>query len=368
MGKIDIINVISLFNIFFIASYVQISKQDSPIHNLRKLIEITNETVLLGFDNYNSNNDNNYIYFDIYFYLKNWTLDNIEYLSLNEDTFTINTEINYEKNTEAKNLTCINNNEWFINNFYSAENKNCFEMGYCFARYTCELNINENGNPTKINITNNFKNLKLSKANISYVSSSADYLKNDLLSLNYQTKSFEPLKNASFESLSQNSFKIRGEGNDVNSSLNSSFNSDNIYLMTTVNGSPKKILCSGQYTQDDSSKGGYYTIATTGSDNLVGADLQYALLNYTKEQQGHMVLLDFKDGNGIISGPKIESQRRSKSLSTGAIIGIVIPCCVVLIGVTIFSIFFARRSLPPPPQQPNKIDVNTMGSQTVIKQ
>ena len=70
MGKIDIINVISLFNIFFIASYVHISKQDSPINNLRKLIEITNETVLLGFDNYNSNNDNSYIYFDIYFSLK----------------------------------------------------------------------------------------------------------------------------------------------------------------------------------------------------------------------------------------------------------------------------------------------------------
>ena len=201
------------------------------------------------------------------------------------------------------------------------------------------------------------------------MTSSAEALEKDLVSLKYFTEDFILLKNANFTSQSPNFFKIKADPIY-------GYDSENIYLITTVNGSPKKIPCSGKRDKDSSDDNYYYFLQSKDSNNLAGANLSYALLNFTtgEERQYLMAILDFsensKNANGTILPPKVDYKKNSGGLSTGGIVAIVIPVGLVLFGVGALAFFLSRRAVPSPPIK--NIGNNTMGvvasSEAVVHQ
>jgi len=361
MEKMNLI--IFLFMMILTFSQAQLSKQNLNLNHPRKLEENINQTILLGYENYNYSAPYDLVYFDTLFYLKNWSDNDIKFMTNDLlEHFNFDATVYYEKANETTQFTCKNNYTWFRNNYYSLDYHypNCTETGYCIAKYRCELNITGKGVPRKINITTNFTNKDINNiSKISYVSSSAEALKRDLVSLKYQKDRFKVLQNVNFTSQSPNSFKIKGE------ELDNFYDSENIYLITTVNNSPKKILCSGKTAKDNSDDGYYYFLQSKGSNNLAGANLSYTLLNYTtgEERQYYMAVLDFaensKNANGTILPPKVEYKKNSGGLSTGGICAIVIPAVAVLLGVGALAFFLSRRAVPSPPIK--TIGNNTMG-------
>ena len=353
--------------IFLTFSYAQHPKQNLNLNSQRKLEEKTNETILLGFENYNFSAPYEYVYFDTLFYLKNWNAQNVTFMlesNAKNNNFTIDAIVNYEKNNEITKFNCTINNTWFTDNYYPLRE----DKDWYVAKYLCELNITGKGIPRKINIITNFTNKDINDvAKVSYVSSSAEALERELVSLKYHTNEFIVIKNANFTNQSPNSFKIKGE------SIKTRYDSENIYLITTVNGSPKKIQCSGKYDRDTSDDDYYYFLQSKGSNNLAGANLSYALLNYTTKDN-LMAILDFaensKNANGTILPPKVDYKKQSGGLSTGGIIAIVIPSVAVLLGIGALAFFLSRRAVPPPPIK--NITNNTMGvvasSEAVVHQ
>ena len=355
--------------IFLTFSYAQHPKQNLNLNRQRKLEEKTNETILLGFENYNFSAPYEYVYFDTLFYLKNWNSQNLSFMldRYAKNNFTIDAIVNYEKRNETTKFNCTNYYEWFYGNchYYNTEED---EDWWCAAKYRCELNITGKGIPKKIYITTNFTNKDISDvAKISYVSSSAEALERELVSLKYHTDEFIVIKNANFTNQSPNSFKIKGER------IKTRYDSENIYLITTVNGSPKKIPCSGKRDKDNSDDENYYFLQSKGSNNLAGANLSYTLLNFTTKDY-EMAILEFaensKNANGTILPPKVDYKKQSGGLSTGGIIAIVIPSVAVLLGIGALAFFLSRRAVPPPPIK--NITNNTMGvvasSEAVVHQ
>ena len=375
-----------LLSLLLVISFAQIPEKGLPLNNLRKLESNSPETILLGFDNYNFTYDSSTrqsnFNFSIHFLLKNWNytedmINDDNYIKFNN--ITLKAIINYQGDEEGKEaeFNCTNNTK--IKGKGSFE---CSEQEYiynnpelCYYRYyhsqfLCDYNLTGKGIPKKINITTNFTNeIYLNTSQVSFVTSSAEALEKDLVSLKYFTEDFILLKNANFTSQSPNFFKIKADpiyGCD----------SENIYLITTVNGSPKKIPCSGKRDKDSSDDNYYYFLQSKDSNNLAGANLSYALLNFTtgEERQYSMAILDFaensKNANGTILPPKVDYKKKSGGLSTGGIIAIVIPAVLVLLGVGALAFFLSRRAVPSPPIK--NIGNNTMGvvasSEAVVHQ
>ena len=362
MEKMNLIIFLFMMNLTF--SYAQLSKQNLNLNHPRKLEENTKETILLGYENYNYSAPYDFVYFDTLFYLKNWNHNNISFMLYDtvENNYTIDAVVYYEKINETTKFTCIIDNDNFnFDDMCNYRCRNSEEYCNCILKYTCELNITGKGVPRRINITTNFTNKDINNVSkISDISSSAEALKKEIVSLKYQTRYFKFLKNANFTSQSPSSFKIKGKG------LDDYDDSENIYLITTVNGSPKKILCSGKYDTDSSDDEDYYFLKSKGSNNLAGANLSYALLNYTTGsdyKQKTMAVIDFaensKNANGTILPPKVEYKKNSGGLSTGGICAIVIPSVLVLLGVGALAFFLSRRAVPSPPIK--TIGNNTMG-------
>ena len=172
------------------------NKQNLNLNRQRKLEEKTNETILLGFENYNFSAPYEYVYFDTLFYLKNWNAQNVTFMldSNTKNNFTIDAIVNYEKNNEITKFNCTINNILFPDNYYPPREDKDWS---CVAKYLCELNITGKGIPRKINITTNFTNKDINDvAKVSYVSSSAEALERELVSLKYHTNEFIVIKNA----------------------------------------------------------------------------------------------------------------------------------------------------------------------------
>ena len=138
-----------------------------------------------------------------------------------------------------------------------------------------------------------------------------------------------------------------------------------------VNGYPKKIPCSGKYApedpDDDNSKK-FFFIETNEQNTLTNAELKYALFNYTKGYN-RMGILDFKEGENSTFIENTYLPKKKKGLSTGAIIGIIIPSCIVLLGVSALVFLLSRKPLPA--QQIKNIGNNTIGvasSEAVVHQ
>ena len=357
---------IFLFCLIFAISYSQHSDQDSNLKSLRKL-ESGEETILIGFDKYkktliNSNQDLN-LTFNTYILLKNWNLSRIkENNKIKLNNISIDSSITYINETEFTNnvkFECSYDNETSTNDplYYSllCEGE---QQTYCLIRYICQSISNGTFFPKKINLVTDFLNnnsIKINDTSISYESPSSQALKRDITKLNYKFRIFGILENSIFVSKSLNSFKIEGE--ELTNIDYNDYKSNNIELITMINGYPKKIPCKGKndiYDGDDKS---YYFLETNGKYNLPTTDLKYTIANYTKLHTA--IILDFKEGENTAFIEKKNIPSRSKGLSTGGTIAIIIPTCFVLLGVTALAFFLSRKPTTPSPIK--NIGNNTIG-------
>jgi len=380
-------NFILLLSLLSAISFAQLSENGLPLNKLRKLESSSPETILLGYDQYNftydSSTKQSNCNFTVHFLLKNWnyTEDDIKNDAIIKfNNITLKAIINYQGDDEGKeaefNCSKIpeidSKSEYYLD---SDETQSNPYYHYYLVQFLCDYNLTGRGIPKKINITTNFTNdIYLNETQVSFVSSSAEALEKDLVSLKY-TKKFIILENANFTTQSPNYFKIKAD--DLDDYYGDYYDSENIYLITTVNGSPKKILCSGKRDKDNSDDKNYYFLQSKGSNNLAGANLSYALLNFTTgnyKKQHTMAILDFaensKNANGTILPPKVDYKKNSGGLSTGGICAIVIPAVLVLLGVGALVFFLSRRAVPSPPIK--TIGNNTMGvvasSEAVVHQ
>ena len=375
---------ILLLSLLSAISFAQLSENGLPLNKLRKLESGSNETILLGYDRYNftydSSTKQSNCNFTVHFLLKNWNytqgmINDEEYIKFNN--ITLKAIIHYQGDDEGKEaeFNCSNNTGVEgIGTFYNPEQVYILPQNrhyyHYHAQFLCDYNLTGRGIPKKINITTNFTNdINLNGTPVSFVSSSAEALEKDLVSLKYETEEFIILENANFTSQSPNYFKIKAN------KISADYDSENIYLITTANGSPKKILCSGKRAKDNSDDEDYYFLQSKGSNNLAGANLSYALLNYTTNyNEKKMAIISFaensKNANGTILPPKVEYKKKSGGLSTGGICAIVIPSVLVLLGVGALVFFLSRRAVPSPPIK--TIGNNTMGvvasSEAVVHQ
>ena len=343
----------------FVISYSQIPEKNSNLKSLRRL-EQTNETILIGFDNYqldiNPNSEIN-TKFNAYFLLKNWNESIIDDDDLNLSRMKIISTVT-NQSSDVKNYT--------FNCDYDPNSKKSVpsdDKTYKLITFICQGNLTSY--PKKISIATDFEKEKQLNNTIEiYESSSAKAIKKDITSLSKFSPAFDVLQNASFVNKGKNSFKIKGDFiNDASS--------NNIELITLVNGYPKKIPCSGKYApedpDDDNSKE-FFFIETNEQNTLTNAELKYALFNYTKGSN-RMGILDFKEGENSTFIENTYVPKKKKGLSTGAIIGIIIPSCIVLLGVSALVFLLSRKPLPA--QQIKNIGNNTIGvasSEAVVHQ
>ena len=343
----------------FVISYSQIPEKNSNLKSLRRL-EQTNETILIGFDNYqldiNPNSEIN-TKFNAYFLLKNWNESIIDDDDLNLSRMKIISTVT-NQSSDVKNYT--------FNCDYDPNSKKSVpsdDKTYKLITFICQGNLTSY--PKKISIATDFEKEKQLNNTIEiYESSSAKAIKKDITSLSKFYPAFDVLQNASFVNKGKNSFKIKGDFiNDASS--------NNIELITLVNGYPKKIPCSGKYApedpDDDNSKK-FFFIETNEQNTLTNAELKYALFNYTKGYN-RMGILDFKEGENSTFIENTYLPKKKKGLSTGAIIGIIIPSCIVLLGVSALVFLLSRKPLPA--QQIKNIGNNTIGvasSEAVVHQ
>ena len=344
----------------FVISYSQIPEKNSNLKSLRRL-EQTNETILIGFDNYqldiNPNSEIN-TKFNAYFLLKNWNESIIDD-DLNLSRMQIISTVT-NQSSDVKNYTF--NCDYDPN---SKKNVPSYDKTYKLITFICQGNLTSY--PKKISIATDFEKEKQLNNTIEiYESSSAKAIKKDITSLSKFYPAFDVLQNASFVNKGKNSFKIKGDF--IN---NFDGASNNIELITLVNGYPKKIPCSGKYAPedpDDDNSEKFFFIETNEQNTLTNAELKYALFNYTKGSN-RMGILDFKEGENSTFIENTYVPKKKKGLSTGAIIGIIIPSCIVLLGVSALVFLLSRKPLPA--QQIKNIGNNTIGvasSEAVVHQ
>ena len=142
-----------------------------------------------------------------------------------------------------------------------------------------------------------------------------------------------------------------------------------------INSSPKSIPCKTTEFYDSQEKEHKY-LETKGQSNIGNTELKYTVANYTNYNRNNKIfILDFKEGenttfiSNINNNYNNTSSKKSKGLSTGAIIAIMIPACILLIGVAGLTFFLSRK--PVTPQPVNNINNNTIGvasSEAVVHQ
>ena len=368
-------NFMLLLCMLLVISYSQ--PTEKVLNHLRNLESADNETILIGFDNYNKtliDNDKNYnLKFNTYFLLKNWNNTKINHKEIDFNDINIRSFITYHKNEEKPNITAIFNcSKEKCYGKCECDDDYCNENNpYSIAKYACSYNSSGLFVPKKINLLTNFTNdISINNTKVSYVTTSAEAFKSDITPLNYKIdaySNFRSLRNATFVSQSPYSFKIKGE-NDIG-------DSNNIELITKQ----KKIPCIGKYVKGNPNDGidSYYLLETKGQNYLANTDLRYAIANFSKANKNKMFILDFKDGVNSTIKDKINYKMSSGGLSTGGIVGVAVPSCAVLLGVAGLSFFLSRKTAAPPPglknmnnmnMQNNTMGVITTSSEAVIHQ
>jgi len=241
------------------------------------------------------------------------------------------------------------------------------------VQYLCQSIENiDKGVPRLINFTDDFSlGIHINNSEKDSVSSSFEVFKNDLLKLKNKAifnDNIQILRNLTYINKSPNSFKIWQDipldyldyfeiyiKNDYFSDLFS----NNIQLMTSSYGNPKKVPCIGYKQKNKTDDKVYYYLESKGSNYLTYTDLNYAIANITTKDK--IFILDFKEGeNSTILPEKEAIKKNSRGLSTGGIVAIVIPACIVLLGVVGLAFFLSRRAVPPPYLIKNMAN-NTMG-------
>ena len=355
--------------------FAQLSEKNSAINNPRKLDESKAETILLGFDNYTrSNSFKNYtLSFYAYILLKNW--DHSLYINdLKSNFFIIETYLN----DSNKNRFEVD----FICNYTSLNNltKDNYINQYYLIRYLCNSSLIEGGGyPNFLNFTTNFSKAIFINGSYNYEESpSVEVFKKDLLTLRNKTifnmendenaynKKVRILNNATFISQSPSNFKLKGELFDKEKNDND-FDSFNILLFTKAYGNPKRIPCIGK-NKMDSDDYYYYFLESKGSNNLNNANLKYTVANFTTDKKD-IFIIDFKEGANYQIEEKKVIKKSSGGLSTGGIVGIVIPSCIVLLGAAGLAFYLSRSAVPAPPinNLPNKT-LGVASSEAIVHQ
>lgn len=360
-------------------SFSQLNGQDSNLKNVRRLENEKPENILIGFYNYNTDTLDNITIssFNTYILLKNWNNSKI-----NRDndfpTFNISSNIVYPSDNSKKvsaDFVCTLNEIPFDQEDYFCPSNDKEKPSYCIINYICELNSTES--PKTIDLTTEFLNnakIKLNKTAISSVSPWARTVKNDITSLNYKMGAFKILTNATFLSKNPSSFKIKGK-------MTYGFSPEAFELLAMTNSNPKKISCirsevKEEYNnikkeQDEIPETPQYkdfTFETEGQNNLAGADLKYAIGNTTKGNH-KLFVLDFKEGSeSTITGSNSSFSSKSKGLSTGAIIAILIPAIIVLLGVAGLTFFLGKPTTPQPVQNVGNNTIGVASSEAVVHQ
>ena len=385
MGKY---NFMLLFSILLVISYSQLSEKDSNINPVRKLEVNTEETILLGFDNYTRDPSDKIVHnssFDMYFLLKNWNKTIIEDIIKNHNLndFYLDANVTYQEEDlwiKPKTYHCeySASKPHIINDYQN-------DVRYYITKYSCKSEITEYI-PKKISINHNFTKINLNGSDaITKVSASAYYLGKDLVPLRnsilfdvkeeFESSSdkveFPILINASFVSQSPNSFKIKGnlyldfiydyrwryfeqyyEQKD--------FESENIELITMINENPSKVKCKGKNAQDNTNDEEYYFLETKGGNSLSNIDLGYAVFNFTKGKKNRTLIIDFQDDTDSTITDNSYFKKSSKGLSKGVICAIAIPTILLTLGVGALVFFLSRKPISPPQPIKNVMN-NTVG-------
>ena len=381
-------NFMLLFSILLVISYSQLSEKDSNLNPVRKLDVNTEETILLGFDNYTRDPSDKIEHnssFDMYFLLKNWNKTIIKDIIKNHNLndFYLDANVTYQEEDlwiKPKTYHCeYSASKPHIINYYQND------IRYYITKYSCKSEITEYI-PKKISINHNFTKIHLNGSDaITKVSASAYYLGKDLVPLRNSilfdvkkeiestsdTVEFPILINASFVSQSPNSFKIKGnlyldfiydyryryyepyyEQKD--------FESENIELLTMIKENPSKIKCKGKNAQDNTNDEEYYFLETKGGNSLSNIDLDYTVFNFTKGKKNRTLIIDFKDGTDSTITDNSYFKKSSKGLSKGVICAIAIPTILLTLGVGALVFFLSRKPISPPQPIKNVMN-NTVG-------
>ena len=350
--------------------FAQLSEKNSDLNNPRKLDENKAETILLGFDNYTRPNSfRNYtLYFYAYILLKNWNYS-LYFNDLESNFFIIETFLNdSNKNRFKVDFTCNYDKD-------SKLTKNYYINQYYLIRYLCNSSLIEGGGyPNFLNFTTNFSEAIFINGSYNFEESpSVEVFKKDLLTLKNKTifnmdsnKRIKILNNATFISQSPSNFKLKGELFDKEEN-NNDFDSFNILLFTKTYGNPKRIPCIGK-NKMDSDDYYYYFLESKGSNNLNNANLKYSVANFTTDKKD-IFIIDFKEGANYQIEEKKVIKKSSGGLSTGGIVGIVIPSCIVLLGAAGLAFYLSRSAVPAPPinNLPNKT-LGVASSEAIVHQ
>lgn len=353
MSKVNFMIFISLL---FAITFSQLSGQDSPLNHPRKLNEKDNEIILLGYDNYNMtpSDTNSTIFFDVHFLFKNFNLTEISGITFSD--FTLEGFISYNPNVTIPAKFICSHPDLTPNN----------HIVYLHVKYFCKKEINGIHVMKKINITTNFTNeIHFNYSFVTYVSSSAKAMEKDLVNMDYSIGKIEILENAVLISQSPTSFKIKGEH------VCDEYASENIELITNVNGFQKKIPCIGKIEKDKTDDEYRLFLESKDSKSLSGVNLNYAILNYTKPLNNkiRILVLDFVEGgkNATISKPKLETKKSSGGLSTGGIVAIIIPAIIVTLGVAGLVFFLSSKPVPHPVKNMANTTLGVASSEKVIQ-
>ena len=299
-------------------------------HHLLRKLEIS-EGILMGFNNFE--NRSNLIKFNA----------KIKYPSEEKIkqnvVIPINISFTNEKDPELRRPNCSMNIE--CNNLY--------------CTYACsETIVNKNISKVKFNDKDeNYKYSLSSLANITKdISSKKDSDNKNRKILDRNEITF--LENTNIYSKSGRHFVLKGK-------MDPGYESDNIKLIVSKNTYSRELQCKGY--KDKLFPKDYFLECDT-STSSINADLQntFAYLE-DDDQRGFIINFD-KSGNSTTNST-IETndyvpKKKSKGISTGGIVAIVIPCIILLL-LAIGLVFSLRRRAPNPPLKELANTSNTLG-------
>jgi hypothetical protein len=355
-----------LMSVLLVVSNSQLSGKHPNIKSSRKLDANLQETILLGFDNYSRIPYDNIVHnstFYTYFLLKNWDDGAIQDLYYFKDDptkteFILDSNITYMDSKNGKDqikFYCSINGNKRPPLYRDSKNQENFTL----VQYFCQSAQITKDIPKKIRLNSNFTTIKLNGTYVDKVSSTAEAQEKDLVSLKNLTifgnLYAAILRNATFVNQSPNYFKIRGKYTRY------LYDSNNIELITIINGNPTKIQCKGKDEQDSTDDQYYYFLQPKSSGSFSNVDFGYTVGNFTKVREGSKIfIIDFQDGTNSTIIDNNYFKKSSKGLSKGVICAIAIPTILLTLGVGALVFFLSRRPLPPPQPIKNVMN-NTVG-------
>lgn len=325
-----------LFNIFLLISCAGNKNIKNNLkNNINKLESSSDsESILIGLDNYS--NQNKGISFNAV----------VLYNKVDEakDNINIPLSVFYSDGTKTQDISVKCGNSSVLNKI---------------TEYSCSSSVTSN-DISRVQLNSNQTNFTLS--------TQAQSVKNDISTEKNQIisgREMNILEDAEIVKKLPSSFVIRGNKDGL--SNNYIPKSENIQLITSDN---DKLSCEGEWNTDIKDEDYYYLNCKTYSN--INTDLNNAYGYYAdhndqglfiKFSNPNQTTLDYNYRKNIINA------RKSSGLSTGGIIGILIPTIIVLLAVVGLVIAIRRRAPPPLLKDLNNNTPGVIGvgsSQTVV--